>query len=216
MSFPNAFHETRFPLAIAFGSSGGPQRLTEIVTLGSGHEERNSRWADSRRHYDAGYGARSLDDLHAIIQFFEERRAQLYGFRWRDFSDWKSCPPSQVPTSSDQLLGVGDGVETDFPLTKTYGGINAPYARIIHKPVAGTVLVEVGGVLQVENTDYTLDVSTGLISFLPPAVPAQGAEIRAGFEFDVPVRFDTDQLDINLTAFSAGDIPNIPLVEIRL
>ena len=216
MSFPTAFHETRFPLAIAFGSSGGPQRLTEIVTLGSGHEERNSRWADSRRHFDAGYGVRSLGDLHAIIAFFEERRAQLYGFRWRDFVDWKSCPPSQTPNASDELIGTGDGNITAFSLIKTYGGVDAPYARTINKPVSGTVLVEVGGTPQLENTDYTLDITTGLISFSPSSIPPQGAEIRAGYEFDVPVRFDSDRLDINLTAFSAGDIPNIPLVEIRL
>lgn len=216
MSFPTAFHETRFPTAISFGSSGGPERLTEIVTLGSGHEERNSRWADSRHRYDAGYGVRSLDDLHAIVDFFEERRAKLYGFRWRDFTDWKSSSPSATPNASDQLIGTGDGTATAFQLIKTYGGADAPYERRIHKPVAGSVMIAVDGTLQIFGTDYTLDVTTGLVSFQSSAVPPPGASISAGFEFDVPVRFDTDILDINLTAFSAGNIPSIPLVEIRL
>ncbi|MFK8034280.1 MAG: TIGR02217 family protein [Hyphomicrobiales bacterium] len=216
MSFPTAFHETRFPTAISFGSSGGPERLTEIVTLGSGHEERNSRWADSRHRYDAGYGVRSLDDLHVIVDFFEERRAKLYGFRWRDFTDWKSCPPSATPNAIDQNIGTGDGIATSFQLIKTYGGADAPYERRIHKPVAGSVNVSVDGILQIVGTDYSLNEATGLVSFQPSAIPSPGASVGAGFEFDVPVRFDTDNLAINLTAFSAGDIPSIPLVEIRL
>lgn len=216
MSFPTAFHEVRFPVAISFGSTGGPERLTEIVTLGSGHEERNSRWADSRRRYDAGYGVRSLDDLHSIVAFFEERRARLYGFRWRDFTDWKSCPPSETPDAFDQLIGVGNGANTAFQLVKTYGGTNAPYERRIQKPVAGTIVVVVGSTPQTLGIDFTVNTATGLITFLPSSVPQPGALVRAGFEFDVPVRFDTDQLNINLTAFSAGDIPSVPLVELRL
>lgn len=216
MSFPVAFHETRFPVAISFGSSGGPERLTEIVTLGSGHEERNSRWADSRRRFDAGYGVRSLDDLHAIVEFFEERRAKLYGFRWRDFTDWKSCPPSAVPAPTDQFIGTGDGIETEFQLIKTYGGANAPFERRIQKPVAGSLQLMVGSALQSLGADYLFDETSGQIVFQSASVPPPGALIRAGFEFDVPVRFDTDRLDINLTAFSAGEIPTIPLIEIRL
>ena len=97
-----AFHEVRFPTAIAFGASGGPERRTDIVTLGSGFEERNSRWADSRRRYNAGYGVRTLDDLHVVLAFFEERRGRLYGFRWLDRIDWKSCAPG-LPTTKPLL-----------------------------------------------------------------------------------------------------------------
>lgn len=216
MSFPIAFHETRFPVAISFGSSGGPERLTEIVTLGSGHEERNSRWADSRRRFDAGYGVRSLNDLHAIVDFFEERRAKLYGFRWRDFTDWKSCPPLATPAANDQFIGVGDGATTEFQLIKTYGAADAPFQRRIQKPVAGSLLLMVGSAIQSLGIDYTFDETSGQVDFQSSSVPSPGAIIRAGFEFDVPVRFDTDRLDINLTAFSAGEIPSIPLIEIRL
>jgi uncharacterized protein (TIGR02217 family) len=88
------FHEIQFPTAIAFHSSGGPERKTEIVTLGSGFEERNAVWADSRRHYDVGYGVKTLDDLHSVIAFFEARLGRLYGFRFEDFADFKSCAPS--------------------------------------------------------------------------------------------------------------------------
>src|SRR5882672_755085 len=137
------FHEILFPLSIGFGSSGGPERRTDIVLLASGHEERNSRWADSRRRFNAGTGVHSLADLHTLIGFFEERRGRLYGFRWRDRTDWKSCAPDATPAADDQPIGIGDGVAAAFPLIKTYGSGIAPYQRAIVKPVAGTVRVAV-------------------------------------------------------------------------
>ncbi len=210
------FHEVRFPTEIAFGSAGGPERRTEIVSLGSGHEERNARWADSRRRYNAGYGIRSLDDLHAVIAFFEERRGRLYGFRWRDRIDFKSCAPGGAATAGDQVIGTGDGATAAFPLVKRYGATHAPWLRPIRKPVAGSVRVAVEGTELGEGADWTCDAATGVVTFAAGSVPADGETVTAGFAFDVPVRFDTDQLDINLTSFAAGDIPTIPLVEIRL
>lgn len=140
------FHEVRFPTGIAFGATGGPERRTDIVSLASGHEERNSRWADSRRRYNAGYGVRSLDDLHAVIAFFEERRGRLYGFRWHDRIDFQSSAPGVTLAATDQVLGTGDGARTAFQLRKTYGGAHAPFVREIRKPVAGTIVVAVDGV----------------------------------------------------------------------
>ena len=84
MTLSPAFHEVRFPVDISLGSSGGPERSTEIVTLGSGHEQRNQRWSLSRRKFDAGYGVKGLDALHDVIAFFEARRGPLFGFRFRD------------------------------------------------------------------------------------------------------------------------------------
>jgi uncharacterized protein (TIGR02217 family) len=132
-----AFHEVLFPTAISRGAHGGPERRTDVVVLGSGHEERNSRWAHSRRSYNAGYGVKSLDDLHAVIAFFEERRGRLYGFRWRDHADWKSCPPEQTPSALDQVIGSGNGTTSSFQLKKAYGSLYAPWSRDIKKPVAG-------------------------------------------------------------------------------
>ena len=209
------FHDVRFPTAISRSSQGGPERRTDVVTLGSGFEERNARWADSRRSYNAGYGVKSIDDLHAVIAFFEERRGRLTGFRWRDHADWKSCQPSHVPTPTDQPIGTGDGVRATFQLTKTYGSTFAPWTRTITKPVTGTVLIAVAGVTQ-PATNFTIDHTSGLITFQPTHIPPTGSQITAGFEFDVPVRFDTDKLDISLQGFTHGAIPHIPIVEVRL
>ncbi len=210
------FHETRFPTAISKASQGGPERRTDVVTLGSGFEERNARWADSRRSYNAGYGVRSIDDLHAVIAFFEERRGRLTGFRWRDHADWKSCPPSQTPSATDQRIGTGDGATATFQLTKAYGTSFAPWTRTINKPVTGTVLVAVGGLIQSPTANYALDPSTGKLTFLAGHIPSSAAAVTAGYEFDVPVRFDTDKLDISLQGFAHGAIPHIPILEVRL
>jgi uncharacterized protein (TIGR02217 family) len=210
-----AFHDIRFPTAISFGARGGPERRTEIVALGSGREERNQRWADSKRRYEAGYGVKSLDDLYAVIAFFEERRGRFHGFRWKDFADSKSCAESASPAYADQVIGTGNGVTASFQLVKTYGSAFAPWRREIVKPVLGTLLVAVSGAAQAEGTAFTCDYSTGVITFDAGHIPADGASVTAGFEFDVPVRFDTDRLEVSLDGFHHGSIPSIPIVEIR-
>ncbi|MBS7542000.1 DUF2460 domain-containing protein [Ancylobacter oerskovii] len=210
-----AFHEVLFPLDIALGAAGGPERATEIVTTLTGREERNTRLAHSRRRWDAGYGVTSLAQLAGVVAFFEERRGRLYGFRWRDRLDHSSAAPGTAVTPLDQALGAGTGARAQFQLAKTYGGAHAPYARPIAKPVAGTVRVAVDGAEQTEGTHYALDATLGTVTFLAGHVPAAGAGVTAGFLFDVPVRFDTDFLEVNLTAFEAGQIPRIPVLEIR-
>lgn len=210
-----AFHETLFPLDIALGAAGGPERATEIVTTLTGREERNTRLAHSRRRWDAGYGVTSLAQLSAVVAFFEERRGRLYGFRWRDRLDHSSAAPGQAVSPFDQPLGTGDGVRAVFTLAKTYGGAHAPYVRPVAKPVAGSVRVAVAGEERTEGLHFALDVTTGAVSFLAGHVPEEGADVTVGFLFDVPARFDTDFLEVNLTAFEAGAIPRIPILEIR-
>jgi uncharacterized protein (TIGR02217 family) len=210
----DGFHEVRFPLDISLRGSGGPERKTDIVTLGSGREQRNARWARSRRRYEAGYGVKTLAALSSVIAFFEERRGRLYGFRWRDRSDYSSAMPGASATPFDQPLGQGDGAKAAFQLLKTYGGAFAPYAREIVKPVAGTVRVAVAGVEKTAGTDFNVDTAMGIVTFAAGRIPSAGAAITAGYLFDVPVRFDTDHLAIDLAAFEAGEIPRIPLIDL--
>jgi uncharacterized protein (TIGR02217 family) len=210
-----AFHEILFPLDIALKSAGGPQRRTDVVVLGSGAEERNARWAHSRRRYDAGYGVKTFDALSQVIAFFEERRGRLYGFRWRDRLDHSSAAPDTAVSATDQVIGTGDGLTDTFALVKIYGALYSPYQRPIAKPVAGSVRVAVAGTEAAEGTDFTVDTTAGAVTFLAGHTPASGEAVTAGFLFDVPVRFDTDYLEVDLSAFAAGAIPKIPLVEIR-
>ncbi len=202
---------SRFPPAISRGSSGGPERRTEIVTTASGREERNSRWADSRRRFNAGFGVKSLNDIHEVVAFFEERRGRLHAFRWKDHADFKSCAPQNGISPTDQIVGTGDGATAGFQLVKNYGSGLRNYTRAITKPVAGSVVAAVNGII---TTGFTVNTTTGIITF--SVAPSIGQTVTAGFAFDVPVRFDTDQLSINLAHFGAGDIPEIPVVEVRI
>jgi len=204
-----AFHEVSLPARLAFGSTGGVERRTEVVTLGSGFERRSTPWAQGRRRYLIGANLRSLDDMAALTEFFEARRGRLYGFRFRDFADFKSCAPGAVVTATDQALGTGDGVATVFQLGKAYGD----WARDISKPVSGSVRVAVNGA-ELAGADFTVAATTGQVTLAVP--PEPGAAVTAGFVFDTPVRFDADRIEVTLETFGAGRMAAVPLIEIRI
>jgi len=208
------FHEERFPANLSFGSVGGPERRTDVVTLANGFEERNTPWAHSRRRYDAGVGMRSLDDLEQMVAFFEARQGQLFGFRWKDWGDYKSCRANGQVAYRDQAIAFGDGVTAAFQLVKNYRSGDQTYARPIKKPVKGTVRIGVEADEMQEAIDYTVDWTTGIVTFSHP--PDIDREITAGFEFDVPVRFDTDRIHTSVASFQAGDAPSVPVVEVRV
>ena len=202
-----AFHEVRLPARLAFGSTGGVERRTEITTLGSGFERRSTPWAEGRRRYLIGAGLRSLDDMAALTAFFEARRGRLYGFRFRDFADFKSCAPGEAPAATDQRIGTGDGTRRSFGLRTVYGD----HERRIRKPVEGSVRLAANGV---ETTAFSVDPATGQVTLA--AAPASGAVVTAGFVFDVPVRFDADRIEVTLESFGAGRMVAMPLIEVRV
>ena len=206
-----AFHEIRFPDNISRGARGGPERRTQIMELASGDEERNASWANSRRRYDVAYGIRRADDLAAAVAFFEARNGRLHGFRYKDWADYKSALPSQAITATDQQIGTGTGSLQTFQLAKRYTSGAQTWVRTIAKPVAGTVRVALGMIEQMSG--WTVDTTTGVITFTTAL--ANSVIIRAGFEFDVPVRFDSDTLDVTLDFERLGSITSIPLLEIR-
>jgi uncharacterized protein (TIGR02217 family) len=206
-----AFHDIRFPTSLSFGALGGPERRTEIVTLANGFEERNSPWSQSRRRYDAGPGPALARRPARGAVLLRGADGPAHAFRWKDWADFQSGKPSATPSPTDQRLGTGDGATRAFQLRKGYasGGVTA--WRTITKPLAGTVRIAVAG--EERTTGWTLDASTGLLSFA--AAPAAGAPVTAGFEFDVPVRFDTDAIRVQVSTFQAGEVPSIPVIEVR-
>jgi uncharacterized protein (TIGR02217 family) len=203
------FHDVLFPLELGFGAAGGPQFSTQIAVTASGFEQRNSSWADARLNYDAGVGIRSEADLAALIGFFRARRGQAHGFRFRDPLDSSSRDDGAMPTAFDQFLGAGDGVRTNFPLIKSYGEIDSQIRRVT-RPVSASVRVSVDGVEQLSG--WVIGAK-GAIDFT--TAPAIAAAVRAGYLFDVPVRFADDRIDVSLAGFRTGDLPSVPLVEIR-
>lgn len=206
------FVETRFPTAISMGSLGGPSRQTQIVVFGSGYEARNARWLNSRRVYDIGYGLHSENDIHTVIEFFEARNGRLVGFRFKDWTDFKSCPPRDSISPTDQSLGTGAVSVGVFQLRKAYTSGGVTWYRTIKKPVAGTTRVALNGVEQLSG--WTVDTTTGEVTFA--ANPGPGVAVTAGFEMDTPVRFDTDKLEINMAEWAASKLQSIPLIELFL
>ena len=195
-----AFHDVRFPLELGYGASGGPQFSTQVVTTGSGFEQRNSSWADARLHYDAGVGVRSEADLATLVEFFRARRGQAHGFRFEDPHDH---------AASDEPIGTGDGVRTRFALTRSYGSGADAQVRRITRPVEASVAVKLGGIAA---GGWSL-AALGEIDFA--AAPPAGVAVTASFAFDLPMRFAEDRIDVGLTGWRAGDVPSVPLVEVR-
>jgi uncharacterized protein (TIGR02217 family) len=206
------FHDVRFPDDISFGSVGGIEFSTTVITAQSGFEQRNINWEQARARYNVAYGVRTPAQLETLIAFFRARRGRAYAFRFKDWSDFQSCPVEGTILPTDQDLGVGNGVRTTFPLQKTYlsGGIS--FVRPITRPVAGTVRV---ALLATElTTGWSVNLLTGIITFATP--PAAGVPVRAGFAFDVPVRFDVDTLQTSLDAYGIGSAQRVGLIEVRV
>lgn len=199
-----SFHEVRLPDDVERGAAGGPGFSTTITQLSSGFEQRNANWSKARMGFDIGYGIQDKEGFQEVLEFFYARRGRLYGFRFKDWSDYEA---------TDQTIGTGNGVITQFQLSKTYSDAGGSYVRPINKPVSGTVVIYVNDVV-VDPADYTVDHTTGVVTFDAPV--ANAAVVTADFEFDVPVRFDVDKADVELTWSNAGSVPNIPVVELRL
>lgn len=204
-----AFDDIAYPLALGMDATIAPEFSTSVAVTASGFERRNSLWSDARLRFDVGPGIRSEAELGELIAFFRARRGAARGFRLRDPSDFSSHGMTGAPTALDQVLGAGDGAAASFPLVKRYGSGEAQQVRRITRPVAGSVLVSVDGVAA---SGWTLGEG-GVVTFA--AAPADGAMIRAGFLFDVPVRFAEDRLEIAGAAFAAGEAPSVPVVEVR-
>lgn len=205
-----AFDEVQFPVDISRGATSSQRRVTDVVTLRSGAEERNTIWANSRRSFDISIGLRDLEDVHTVAEFWEGRRGSLRGFRFKDWADHRSVGPTSPVQPTDQPMA--QITSTTYQLQKRYSAALSPWIRVVNKPVAGTVVVADNTGTLAEGPDFTVNTATGVVSF---SVPPTGAP-TAGFEFDVPVRFLDEQLDINVALFDVGSVPSIMLVELRL
>ncbi|NCC03452.1 MAG: TIGR02217 family protein [Proteobacteria bacterium] len=197
------FHEVRFPDDIAYGATGGPAYSTSVVVTASGYEQRNMNWSAARGSWDVSSGLKKPSQLDLLIAFFRARKGKAYGFRFKDWTDYKA---------TGQLLGTGDGATKTFQLVKTYASGAGSETRTITKPVLGTVVPYLGGVKQ--TSGWSINTATGVLTFT--VAPAQGVAVTADFEFDVPVRFDTDSMEATIENFNINEWPSIPIVEIRV
>ena len=207
-----AFDEIELPLRVGFGSMGGPSFSTEIVVIDSGYERRNQNWSQARRSFDAHTGLRSAADVGTLLAFFHARAGRARGFRLRDWSDYSSAVDGvSTPAFGDQVIATGDGATVIFQLVKNYGSGGVTHVRTIAKPVAGSLVIGLNGTAL--TTGFSVDATTGLVTFA--SAPAEGQVMTAGYLFDVPVRFDIDQLAISAETYALART-EIPLVEVRI
>jgi len=205
-----SFHNVRFPTNIGFGATVLPKFSTDIVTLSSGYERRNSYWGTPRLQFDVSSGVKSKDDVFSIYEFFMARAGRAYAFRFKNPFDFKSCDPQDTLADSDQSLGTGDGSTTAFQVQKHYISGGQQLSKNITRLVSGTLVIAID---DVATTAFTVNIETGIVTFT--TAPANNAVLTCGYEFDVPVRFREDSLGVNALQFSAGSIPAIPLIEVR-
>lgn len=203
-----SFDEVSFPLDISVGEKLSSNRLNQTYTLSSGFSVSKQTWQDSRKEINLSIVGKDVDDLYSLKSFFLQRKGQLRGFRFKDWGDYKSCDPKQTVSDTDQNIGTGDGTTTTFNLRKLYG----TYYKRIYKPVSGTVVISLDDVSQ--PTGWTVDTTTGVVTF--SVAPTSGVVIKAGFEFDTPVRFDSEFLPITLNTTEIGEVTSINLVELKL
>lgn len=210
------FIETpRFPEDISYGSVGGPEYLTNVVEIDSGALIRNSVWTYGRHSYDVAYGVKTQSDLETLLNYFHMVLGRGIGFRYKDWLDYKSCVTEDTPAFTDCNIGTGTGALATFQLRKGYtvGGTYYTYRNIL-KPVTGTVKVGVAGVQKTQTTHWNVNTTTGIITFTAGNIPGAGAAVTAGFEFDVPVAFASDRLNVNLNDYKAA-MAQVALIELK-
>ena len=196
-----AFIEERFPTDISIGMRGGPEFSTTISESASGHEYRNANWLDARNRYEISKSITNTEDLEKIFCFFRHTLGKAVGFRFKDHSDY---------IVTDQFLYEVDGSETSYQLFKNYKLGSLEYRRKITKPVKGTVKLS----LSFPNQNYSIDYSTGEINF--DKILPKGCKIYGNLEFDVPVRFNADHLQIINHHSKIYAIEHLELIEIKL
>lgn len=205
-----SFHDVVFPEAIARGSTGGPEYRTQILLLSGGDEDRKQVWSAPLHSYDAGVAISTVEELSVVLRFFHARAGRFHTFRFKDWADYRSCDATVPIKPTDQVLGEGDGSRLTFQLVKVYGDAEASYTRVITKPRAGTVRLGLNGA---ETSAFSVNTTTGVVTLDEP--PGAGVLVTAGYEFDVHARFASDKLGISMRAFSAGEIPDVPIMEVR-
>jgi uncharacterized protein (TIGR02217 family) len=206
-----SFDEVQFPPEIALGASGGPVFNTSVVRTAGGREIRVQNWSTPLRRYNVGSAVKPPALWAALLSFYVARDGQARGFRFKDWSDYTSAADGvSDPVAADQVIGTGDGVRTVWPLIKTYSSGGQSRVRNITKPVSGSVVVTVNG----SPASPTISTTAGTLTFGSPVTA--GHVIRAGYRFDVPVRFGTDVFSLGLPIAFAGEWPDIILQEVRV
>jgi len=205
MSFLN---DIIFPKDISLSSISSPTYSTNVVQAFSGHENRNINWTSARRKYNVGYGVKTTPQMESLLALFHIANGRAHSFRYFDFLDYKSSPVQNNIAFDDQIIGTGDGIETQFKLIKTYASAAQSKVRDITKPF-GAILIGIDGT---PVTGFTHDDETGIVTFT--VAPGDTLDVTAGYEFHVPVRFESDELPVSIETIDLA-ATDVQLIEVR-
>ena len=211
-----AFHDVQFPEGVSFGCSGGPMYSTIVVETDSGAEQRIGRWDTPRMRWEVTRPVWNQTTLEEVLAFFRARRGRLHSFRFRDWADYTAgmdLGPSGRVDGTPNVFATGDGVEDVFQLRKSYTSGSQTEYRTVTLPRATGFKLYVNGVLKTITTDYAIVWATGVITFTSP--PANGHAISWIGYYDVPARFDQDEMRVSLAGVARGEWPNVSVVEVR-
>jgi uncharacterized protein (TIGR02217 family) len=211
-----SFDEVQFPASISQGAVGGMRFSTTVISLSSGSEHRNVNWGNSRGKWDVKHGLKTQTQIEQLIDFFAARYGRAYGFRFKDWIDyrvprWEYAPGDLFPIP---VMFTTDGHTPSFQITKFYGDVNRGYLRMIQKPVAGSVVVLQNGV-QIMPPLWAVDTTTGIVTLASSVYSTTGTQIGLACEFDVPCRFDTDEMQATITTTEIYSWDSVSVVEIR-
>lgn len=205
-----AFHDIRLNEDVERGAQGGPRFKTTIRVLSSGFERRNIDWAQTRGFWDIGYGLQNKAMVDIVKDFFYISEGRAHGFRFKDWTDFELAR---------QSIGTTDGVNAIFQVFKRYTSGLFIFDRLLKKIVTGTENVWVNNAAITEGagaSQYQLDDTTGILTIGSTLAAQSATDVEIMCEFDVPVRFDTDALDLTADTDTASSIPEIPIIEIRV
>jgi uncharacterized protein (TIGR02217 family) len=205
-----AFLEVQMDVNISYGSGGGPGFKTLIFEGHTGLEQRSISWTRAKGKWNVAQGIRNQSDMDTIRKLFYNTSGRAAGFRFKDWGDYQL---------TNEQIATGDGTTLAFKIIKTYSVTGSSYVRRIFKPVSGTMVVADNATVRTEGAGagkYTVDYTTGIITFDNAIKPANGHAITVSCDFDVPVRFDVDELSSSMDGYLTESWSNIPLVEILL
>lgn len=201
----NNFLEKRFPIDISYGSSGGPEYYTDVLSTTNGCEIRSSKIYTPKMKFNISTGIKNRQQMNDIIHFFRCCKGRKMGFRYKDWGDFYG---------QNEKVKVID--QHTIQLIKTYNlDHDIIEERIITKPVQNTVIIQINNQV-IPTTQLNINYITGRITLLNQIINDSNSKITADFEFDVPVRFDTDYLPVTRENYNFYSLPNIELVEVKV
>lgn len=195
------FIEERLLDSVSYGTVYGESFNTDIKVMRNKSESRNMQWSESQGTYTLVFDALLEEDRAKVMKVFRTCRGRGVGFRLKNWVDYKA---------KNETLGVMTDNTQSFQLKITSSAGGYTTVKTIRKPVVGRVVVYVDGV----ETPATIDYTKGIVTVAADI----GSTISWSGEYDIPVRFDNDDIHWSVDAKTGSTFimgTDVDLVEIN-